>query len=345
MKAICYFGPRDVRYQDVPDAEIRDDRDVIVKMEQSGICGSDLHIYHGAGFSPETGYTIGHEAIGEVVAAGSAVRRLRAGDRVVISAAVGCGACASCLAGAVTTCETAGTQCYGLGPALAGCQAEYIRVPAGDFNAAVIPAGITTDQALMLADNLPTAYFGCLNADIGPGKTVAVVGLGPIGLMAVECAFVLGASKVYAIDLVPERRAMAEAAGATPLAGATAVRDIFAATGGRMVDCAVEAVGADATVTMAIQVAGAGGTASVVGVNQNMAFTFPMGLAFVKSLTFRIGLCSIQRYWPQLVPLIRAGRLHPERVITHRMPLSKGADAYRVFAAREHGALKMVLAP
>ncbi len=345
MKALCYHGRQDVRYQDVPDAAIRDDRDVIVRMTQSGICGSDLHIYHGQGFSPETGFSIGHEAIGEVVETGAAVHQLKAGDRVMMSAAVGCGACRSCLAGVVGQCERSGAGCYGLGPALEGCQAEFIRVPAGDFNAALIPDGLSDDQALMLTDNLPTAYFGCTRADIKPGKTVAVVGLGPIGLMAVELAFVMGASRVFAIDLVPERRAMAAALGAHAIDGANAALEMMAATNGKMADCVVEAVGADATIAMAISLAAVGGTASVVGVNQNMQFTFPMAIAAVKSLTFRIGLCSVQDLWPTLVPLIRDGRLHPERTISHRMPLSEGAEAYRLFDAREGSALKMVLTP
>jgi threonine dehydrogenase-like Zn-dependent dehydrogenase len=343
MKALVYHGPRDVRYQDFEEPKLVEDTDAIVRVERAGICGSDLHIYHGQGFSPETGYCVGHEAVGEVVEIGAGVRRLRVGDKVMLSAAVGCGGCRSCLAGFVARCETAGAACYGLGPALQGCQAEYIRVPAGDFNAAPIPDGLTLEQALMLTDNLPTAYFGCRNADIGPGKTVAVVGLGPIGLMAVEIAFVLGASKVFAIDLVPERRTLAAEMGADPLDGATALGEIAQATGMRMVDCVVEAVGADATVLMALQLAGAGGAASVVGVNQSMQFNFPMALAFVKSLTFRIGLCSVQCHWPELVPLIRGGRLHPERFISHRLPLADGAKAYELFDGRNDGALKMVL--
>ena len=343
MNALCYHAAGDVRYEDVPDAAIIDPRDIIVRMTQAGICGSDLHIYHGSGFSPATGYSIGHEAIGEIVEVGAAVRRAKVGDQVMISAAVGCGACQSCLSGWVARCESGGAGCYGLGPQLAGCQAEYIRVPAGDYNSATIPEGLTPDQALMLTDNLPTAYFGCLNADIKPGKTVAVVGLGPIGLMAVELAQVMGASRVFAIDLLSERRAIAEAMGAEPIDGANAVQAVMAATGGRMAECVVEAVGSDTTIGMAIALASTGGTASVIGVNQNMQFTFPMALAFVKSLTFRIGMCSVQAHWPDLVRLIRAGRLHPERTISHRLPLSDGAEAYRLFDAREGGALKMVL--
>lgn len=343
MKALSYYGPRDVRYEDVDGPQLRDDRDAIVRVTRAGICGSDLHIYHGQGFSPDSGYIVGHEAIGEVVEAGAGVRQRKVGERVMISAAVGCGACRNCLGGHVARCERGAAGCYGLSHALEGCQAELIRVPMADFNMAPIPEGLTDDQALMLTDNLPTAYFGCLNAEIRPGRTVAVVGLGPIGLMAVECAMVMGASRVFAIDLVAERRARAEALGATAFDAADAMRGIAEATSGRMAECVVEAVGADASVQLALQLGATGSTVSVIGVNVSPEFKFPMGLAFIKNLTYRIGMCSVQCHWPDLVALIRAGRLHPERVISHNMPLAQGTEAYRMFDAREDGALKMVL--
>jgi 2-desacetyl-2-hydroxyethyl bacteriochlorophyllide A dehydrogenase len=345
MKALCYFGARDVRYETMADPDLKDDRDVLVKMDRCGICGSDLHIYQGHGFSEDLGFCVGHEAVGEVVEIGRGVRRLKAGDKVMISAAVGCGACAPCLAGNVIQCRNNAAQCYGLSSRLQGCQAEAIRVPAGDFNAAPIPDGLSADQALMLTDNLPTAWFGCKNAGIGPGQTVAVVGLGPIGLMAVEGAFVLGASRVFAIDLVPERRAIAESLGATALDAHEAIEMIAQATGGRMADCAVEAVGADATINLAIKAVGRQGVVSVIGVNQTRKFELDMAVAFIKGLTFRIGTCSVPEHWPELVPLIQQGRLHPERFVTHHMPLSQGAEAYQLFDARQAGALKMVMTP
>ena len=343
MNALVYRGPRDVRYEDVADPAIVEPTDAIVRVERSGICGSDLHIYHGQGFSPDTGFCVGHEAIGTVIEAGSSVLRVTPGTRVMLSAAVGCGRCAKCLGGHIARCERGAAGCYGLGAQLQGCQADFVRVPMADFNAAPIPDGLTDDQALLLTDNLPTAYYGCLNAEIGPGKSVAVVGLGPIGLMAVEIAFVLGASRVFAVDLVPERRARAEELGAEPVDGAAAVAEISAKTKMHGVDCAVEASGSDATVAMAIALTGLGGVVSVVGVNLSPAFQFPMALAFIKNMTFRIGTCSVQCHWPELVPLVQAGRLHPERVVSHHLPLSQGAEAYRLFDAREHGALKMVL--
>ena len=342
MKALLYEGERDIRYEAFPDPVLASDLDAIVRMDRCGICGSDLHIYHGQGFSKDIGFCVGHEAVGEVVEVGRGVRRLKSGDKVMLSAAVGCGNCLHCLAGEVNLCATGGAGCYGLSHRLEGCQAEAIRVPAADFNVQVIPEGVTADQALMLTDNLPTAWCGLRNAEVGPGKTVVVVGLGPIGLMAVEGAFVLGAARVFAIDRVPERRAMAARLGATAL-GDDAVEQIAELTSGRMADCAVEAVGADETIRLAMRCVGRMGTVSVIGVNQSRAFDFPMGVAFIKNLTFRIGTCSVPKWWPELIPLIQGGRLKPERYITHHMPLEDGAEAYRLFDAREAGALKMVL--
>lgn len=345
MKALCYHAPRTITCDSVPDAKLQADTDIVVRMTACGICGSDLHIYHGHGFSADLGYCVGHEAVGEVMEVGSAVRRVKTGDRVMISAAVGCGGCGPCLAGNVLKCETGGAGCYGLSHALEGCQSEAIRVPKGDYNVAPIPDGLTEDQALMLTDNLPTAWFGCVGAEIGPGKTVVVVGLGPIGLMAVESAFVMGASRVFAVDLVVERRAIAASLGAEALDAAEAPAAIAERTGGRMADCAVEAVGADATINLAMALVGRQGIVSAIGVNQTRKFDFPMALAFVKTLTFRIGTCSVPRYWPALVPLVQSGRLKPERYITHRLGLADGAEAYRLFDAREDGVLKTIMTP
>ena len=344
MKALRFYGKRDIRCEAMDDPVLQSDRDAVVKVDRCAICGSDLHIYHGEGFSEDIGFCVGHEAVGEVVEIGRGVSRLKVGDKVMISAAVGCGACASCLAGNVVNCETQGGACYGLSSRLQGCQAEAVRVPAADFNAAKIPEGVSVDQALMLTDALATAWFGARNADIAPGKTVAVVGLGPIGLMIVEAAFVLGATRVFAIDLVPERRKLAERLGAVALAPDDAPDIIREATRGRMVESVVEAVGHDATISLALRLAARRGTVSVIGVNQDRRFDFPMARAFAQGLTFRIGTCSVPETWPELVPLLQAGRLHPERFISHVMPLSEGPDAYRIFDARADGALKMILA-
>lgn len=197
----------------------------------------------------------------------------------------------------------------------------------------------------MMTDALATAWFGARNADITPGASVAVIGLGPIGLMAVDSAFVMGAHVVYAIDPIAERRAMAEASGAIALHPDEALERIKQDTRGNKVDCVVEVVGSDATVDFALRLVKRRGTVSVIGVQQSRRFAFPLERAFAAGLTFRIGTCSVPEELPALFPLVQSGRLRPEKYVSHRLPLSKGAEAYRLFEAREAGALKMVLTP
>lgn len=343
MKALLYRGPRQILCEAVDDARILDDRDAVIRMTRCGICGSDLHIYHGQGFSPDLGFCVGHEAVGEVVEVGRGVNRVKVGDRVMLPASVGCGECGPCLAGHIVQCRNNRANCYGLSHALEGCQAEYIRTPAADFNTAPIPEGLSEDQALMLTDNLPTAWFGLKGARIQRGDCVVVIGLGPIGLMGVEGAFILGAAKVFAVDLVAERRAIAAGLGAIALHPDEAAEIIAQHTHGRMADAAFEAVGADATIRLAISLVGKEGRVSVIGVSMNGDFHFDMRTAFFRGLSFTIGNCSVPREWPELVPLIQSGRLRPERYISHTLPLSQGEEAYRLFDGRQDGALKMVM--
>lgn len=345
MKALRYYGPRDVRYEAMDDPTPQSDRDAIIKVTACSICGSDLHIYHGHGFSEDTGFCVGHEAVGEVVEVGRGVHRLKVGDKVMIPAAVGCGACRSCLAGNVANCAFNAGACYGLSAKLQGSQAEAVRVPAADVNAFPVPEGVSMEQALMMTDALATAWFGARNADIRPGSSVAVIGLGPIGLMAVDSAFVMGAHVVYAIDPIAERRAMAEASGAIALHPDEALERIKQDTHGNKLDCVVEVVGSDTTVDFALRLVKRRGTVSVIGVQQSRRFAFPLERAFAAGLTFRIGTCSVPEELPALFPLVQSGRLRPEKYVSHRMPLSEGAEAYRLFEAREAGALKMVLTP
>ena len=247
--------------------------------------------------------------------------------------------------GVVNLCEFGMASCYGLSAKLQGSQAEAVRVPAADVNAVPIPDGVSAEQALLLTDALATAWFGARNADIVPGSSVAVIGLGPIGLMAVESAFVMGAHVVYAIDPIPERRALAEEAGAIALHPGEAVETIREATKGRKLDCAIEVVGRDETVDLALRLVRPRGTVSVIGVQQSRRYAFPLERFFGQGLTFRAGTCSVPEELPTLFPLVQSGRLKPEKYISHRMPLSDGAEAYRLFDSRHAGALKMVLTP
>ncbi|ODU67926.1 MAG: hypothetical protein ABT11_18605 [Novosphingobium sp. SCN 66-18] len=353
MKGLVLHGAEDVRYEGIDDPEIADARDIIVQAKACGICGSDLHLYHqhgdfteiGAGFSTAGKICVGHEAVGEVVEIGKAVTRHRVGDTVMLSGFVSCGRCAECLRGNSKMCRGGGWNVYGLGTGLGGCQSELIRVPGADHNAAALPEGVSIEQAILLTDNLPTAYCAVLNADIRSGRTVAVVGLGPIGLMVIELALMMGASVVYAIDLVPERRRRAAELGAVPVDGGDVVEVLAEATKGKMVDCVIEAVGSDRTVKLALDLVGIDGTVSILGVNNEMDFRIPPK-AFFNNVTIRGNFATeITRYWQDLIALLQAGRISPERFITSRYNLSDGTAAYRQFSNNKAENLKTILFP
>lgn len=336
-------GPGDVSLEIIDDPVLPGPDAVIVRTTRTAICGSDLHLYHGIGGGP--GVRLGHEFVGEVVEAGPEVRRFRVGDRVLVSGVIGCGTCGGCRAGDPVRCVT-GPRVFGTNLELPGGQAEYAAVPAADATLHLVPESVTDEAAVLLTDILPTGYFGARNAEVRPGDTVVVIGLGPVGVFALQSAQLLGAARVLAADVVPERLANAERLGAVPVDASLGThQQVLELTGGLGADAVIEAVGADATVHEALLCARAGGRVSVVGVNLNLEFPFPMPLAFFRDLTFRIGLCPIPRTWPELVPVVASGRLRPADVITHRMGLSQVAEAYRMFDAREDGVLKVMLDP
>jgi len=344
-RALVYHGKADVRLERCPDPTPPDARGVVVRVERTAICGSDLHLYHGHMPVPP-GFTLGHEFVGEIVETGSEVRKFRTGDRVIVSGVIGCGECRACVGLRPIRCERHGTRVFGNSRELPGGQAEAAAVPVADTALLRVPDRIDLDQAVLLTDILPTGYYGAKNAEIKPGQSVAVIGLGPVGQCALECAQLFGPSRVFAIDRVPSRLEAARALGATPI---DAARDPFgeirAATGGQGPDAVIEAVGADETIALAIQLVRTAGVVSVIGVSTNMAYPFPMLQALMKALTFKIGICPVPELWDDLVPLLQSGRLRPERVFTHRMPLAKGAEAYALFDARSDGVMKVMLDP
>ena len=345
MRAVVLNGERDVSVEEVPDAVVPGPDGLLLRVERTAICGSDLHLYHGPMTIP--GVHLGHEFVGTVEEVGASVSTVTKGDRVIVSGVVGCGLCANCRSGDVVTCRNAGTKVFGTSLDLHGGQAEAVGVPAADASVVKIPEGITTEQAVLLTDILPTGYLGAQRADITPGDVVVVIGLGPVGVFALQCAQFYGPSRILAVDMVPDRLARAEQLGAEPIdaADGNTVAKIEEATGGRGAEAVIEAVGADQTVSDAIMCAAPGGTISVIGVNLNMALPFPMALALMKRLTFRVTLAAIPTTWPALFPLVASGKLHPEDVFTHRMGLSEAAEAYRIFEAREDGVLKVLLDP
>ncbi|MGP0030434.1 MAG: zinc-binding dehydrogenase [Acidimicrobiales bacterium] len=345
MRATVLNGPRDVRVEDVPDPVLPGPSGVIVTVERTAICGSDLHLYHDAPTGP--GIHLGHEAIGTVAEVGGAVRTLGVGDRVLVSGVIGCGLCRPCLAGQPNVCRADRAAAFGTVPDLPGGQAEALAVPFADVFTLPIPDGVADEEAVLLTDILPTGYVGAVRADIRAGSTVVVVGLGPVGVMALQCAKLFGPARLLAVDMVPERLARAERMGAEPIdAGVvSASAQVLEATGGRGAESVIEAVGADATVHDALLCAAPGGTVSIVGVNLNMELSFPMGLVFLRSLTLRTIFAPIPGTWSALVPLVQAGRLSLDGTFTHHMGLSQAAEAYQLFDSRGGGVLKVLLDP
>src|SRR5580693_466730 len=341
MRATVLEGPRQVAVHDVPDPVLPGPDGVIVTVEHTAICGSDLHLYHDA--PTGAGIQLGHEAIGTVAEVGPHVRGLKQGDRVLVSGVIGCGICTACLAGQPNVCLADKATAFGTVPDLPGGQAEAMAVPFADLFTLPIPEGVADEEAVLLTDILPTGYLGAQRADIRPGATVVVVGLGPVGIMALRCAALFGPARILAVDMVPERLARAERLGAEPIDArvASGSAQVLEATGGHGADSVIEAVGADATITEALACAATGGTVSVVGVNLSPAMTFPMGMVFLKSLTLRTIFAPVPGTWPALVPLVQSGHFSGlADTFTHRIGLSRVPEAYELFDSRADGVLK-----
>ena len=215
MKALVFQGPNDIRVENVADPTPHDANGAVVKIEATGICGSDLHLYHGA-LPTEPGFVIGHEFVGEVVETGSGVTEFRAGDKVIVPGVIGCGSCAPCEAGQVTRCENGGTRVFGQTSELHGGQAEAAAVPMADTHLLHLPDGIGWEQGVLLTDILPTGYFGALNAEIEHGDDIAILGMGPVGIMALQSAQLFGPARIFALDLVPETTRLRKGAGRDP---------------------------------------------------------------------------------------------------------------------------------
>jgi 2-desacetyl-2-hydroxyethyl bacteriochlorophyllide A dehydrogenase len=344
MRAVTFQGPDEVRVQEKPEPELGAAEDVVVAVRASGICGSDLHIYHGR-VPVEPGFTIGHEFVGTVLSAGPEVDRVAVGDRVLGCFKTACGTCASCLRGDYHRCLRGRTFGHGanLGD-LQGAQADQLLVPQANLTLRRVPEGMSDEVALFAGDVMGTGYHAVANAGMQAGDTVAVLGLGPVGLCAVQAALGGGAAKVFAIDTVGARLAMAAEFGATSLhlTEQDPKREIRAATEGLGVDVAVDAVGDPAPLALAISLARDAGIVSGIGAYDGR-FEVPVGLAWLKGLQLRLGLANVVGHVDRVIALIEAGRLDPAPLVTHRMPLEEVADAYELFARRE--ALKIVLTP
>jgi glutathione-independent formaldehyde dehydrogenase len=377
MRAVVYRKPFEVGVEEVPDPRIERPNDVIVRITSTCICGSDLHMYEGR-TAAEPGIVFGHENLGVIEEVAGGVTSLEQGDRVVMPFNVACGFCKNCLAGFTGFCLTVNPGfaggAYGyvaMGP-YPGGQAEYLRVPYADFNCLPLPAGTEheADYAL-LADIFPTGYHGCELAGVSPGETVAVYGAGPVGLMAAYSALLRGASRVFAVDRIPERLAKAREIGAIAVDFSTGdpVQQIKDQTGGEGTDKGIDAVGYQAAaqtgdreepatvLNQLVQTVRPTGALGVPGLyvpsdpggidehaRQGMLLV-AIGKLFEKGLRVGTGQANVKRYNRQLRDMITEERATPSFVVSHKLPLGEAPGAYRKFDQRVDGYTKVILQP
>jgi threonine dehydrogenase-like Zn-dependent dehydrogenase len=388
MRANCWLGKRKVRVEDVPEPRILNGGDAILKVSSTAICGSDLHLYNGFVPAMESGDILGHEFMGEVVEVGREVKNLKPGDRVVVPFPIACGVCGSCRRELFSLCENsnpnfwlaekllghaaAGLFGYShLTGGFAGGQAEYVRVPFADVGPLKVPDGLADDKVLFLSDILPTAWMGAEMCSIQRGDVIAVWGAGPVGLLAMTAARLLGAERVVAIDRFAYRlRMAAEKAGATDVIhyqDADVEDELNRLTGGRGPDACIDAVGLEAhghaaiyaydrakqalmlesdrpiALRQAIRCCKNGGIVSVVGAYGGFIDKFPIGAVMNRSLTIKSGQCHVHRYLRPLLERIEKGEIDPSFIITHRLPLEEAARGYDLFLHKQDECVKVVL--
>ncbi len=389
MKALCWYSKADVRVETVPDPEILNPRDAIIKVSSTAICGSDLHLYDAYIPTLEKGDILGHEFMGEVVEVGREVKKLKVGDRVIVPFTIACGNCWFCQHAMYSACDNSNPNSWMLeklygysGSALfgyshmmggyAGGQAEYVRVPFADVGPFKVPDGLNDEQVLFLTDIFPTGYMAAENCNIKPGDVVAVWGCGPVGQLAIKSAYMLGAERVIAIDRFPERLRMAHDQGQAEVLnyeGENIVEQLRLMTGGRGPDACIDAVGMEAHGTSidaiydkvkqtirletdrshalrdAIQSCRKGGTVSIPGVYGGLLDKFPLGAAFGKGLTLKMGQTHVHKYLQPLLDRIEKGDIDPSFVITHRLKLDEAPQGYKMFRDKQDECIKIVMKP
>ena len=393
MKAVTFQGTGNVRVDRVPDPTISEPTDAIVRITSTAICGSDLHLYDVMGPFLDKGDILGHEPMGIVEAVGSEVTRIKPGDRVVVPFNIACGHCFMCGEQLYAQCETTQNRDRGMGASLFGYtklygqvpggQAELLRVPQAQFGPIKVPAEPADERFLYLSDVLPTAYQAVEYAAIPPGGSVAVLGLGPVGQMCTRLALARGA-RVFGVDLVAERLAMARSHGVEvlDLGGhtdlAATLREM---TGGRGPESVIDAVGMEAhgnpgaalaqklvgllpdrlaaplmekagvdrlaALTQSIDLVRRGGTISIIGVYGGMTDPLPMLQLFDKGISLRMGQAHVKRWVDDLMPFLTGDGdpLDVEGLATHRLPLDQAPHGYEIFQKKQDGAIKVVLKP
>jgi len=371
-----------VQYKDAPAPVITDSRDVLVRVTATTICGSDIHIVDGSIPTMRSGDILGHEFLGIVEEVGSEVKKMKMGQRVIVAFCIACGTCSFCQREEYTGCSTTNPSnlqknmyghrtcaMYGyshLTGGVAGGQAEYVRVPFGDFNCLVIPDSISNDKAVLMTDVIPTAYHGATLGRVREGDLVGIWGLGPVGLMTAYWAKKMGASRVVGIDTVPERLEVARKLGIDTIDfKAKNVMDTIKDMFPEGLDVGIECAGGEYpmsiidTIERALNVetdtaeifneifmsVRPFGRVAVLGVYIGAANRFPVGAMMEKSLTIRGGQCPVQKYWKKLLKMVEDGDVDPTFIVTHHGKLSEGPEYYQKFIDRKEGILKVILQP
>ena len=344
MKALVYHGPGQKGWEEVPEPELRDDTDAIVRIDTTTICGTDLHIMKGDTPEVSFGRILGHEAVGTILQVGSGVKSLVPGERVLVSCISACGRCRFCREGRFGQCLGGGG--WILGYMIDGTQAEYVRVPFADTSTYKVPEGVSDEEILMLADILPTGYeVGVLNGHVQPGDTVAVVGAGPVGLSAITGAKMYSPSHIVAIDVTDPRLDAAKLFGADLTLNngrEDAVAYVQGLTGGLGVDVAIEAVGVPETFELCTQLVRPGGHVANIGVHGRSA-TLHLESLWIRDITVTTGLVDTYST-PTLLRLMASHQIDAARFATHHFGLNDMMEAYEVFGhAADTGAIKVVL--
>jgi threonine dehydrogenase-like Zn-dependent dehydrogenase len=379
MRAMTYRGPFRVRVEDKPEPEIQHPDDAIIRVTRAAICGSDIHLYHGLMPDLRVGETFGHEFIGVVEEVGSNVQNVKPGDRVLVPFNVCCGTCYFCSRGLYGNCHntnpnaTAVGGIYGYSHTCGGWgggQAEYVRVPFANFGPTIIPPDIDDDDALMLTDACPTGYQAAQMADINEGDSVLIFGAGPVGIFAARSAWLMGAGRVVVCDHLDYRLDFVRAWGPAETVNFSHLKDpvvYFKKISDYIgFDRAIDAVGCDASGSMMQALAGfhlkaqagnavalhwavnsvrKGGTVVIIGAYGPPMNLVPLGSIFNKGLTIHANQAAVKRQLPRLFEHIRARRIKPSEIITHRFRLEEIADAYRVFTSKLDGCIKPVVIP
>ncbi|HYR27111.1 MAG TPA: zinc-dependent alcohol dehydrogenase [Thermoanaerobaculia bacterium] len=379
MRAMTYRGPFRVRVQDKPEPAIEHPQDAIVRVTRAAICGSDIHLYHGMVPDTRVGTTFGHEFTGVVEEVGSGVDNLKAGDKVLVPFNISCGVCFFCARGLFGNCHnsnpnaTAAAGIYGYSHTTGGYdggQAQYVRVPYANVGPEIIPDGISEDDALMLTDACPTGYQAAEMGDIEEGDTVIIFGAGPVGIFAAKSAWLMGAGRVIVCDHLDYRLDFVRKWAKVETFNFTQVEDVVLfckkITDWRGADVCIDAVGADAAgsmlqtltgIRMKLQAGSAtavnwcinsvrkGGTVSIVGVYGPTFNLVAIGNVLNKGITINANQCSVKRHLPRLFEHVKAGRLKPSEIITHRFPLEEISEAYRIFTSKLDDCIKPVVIP